>query len=446
MAEIRLNVLRVESMGSSSSRVTPVFFDDEPPLHEEQQVINVSDISLTTVQDVIGMSAGGGQEEKEEYSGERNPQDAWLPITESRKGNTLTATFHLLCSGIGYQTLLLPMAFISLGWVWGIICLSVAFAWQLYTIWLLVNLHESTPNITGIRYSRYLQLSMVAFAQFFPNLNSLAWISFIGSITAIAYCTMIWIVSVTKGRLEDMVDATTSDNNNNNTGFRNVLNGIGIIALVFRGHNLVLEIQGTIPSNRKKPSRKSMWRGVTISYLMIAMCLFPLAIVGHWAYGNKVTANQGILGAFTKFHKNHTSKYTIGAIYIIIIINYLCAFQIYAMPTFDNWQRIYTTTKNKPCPRWLRSAIKVLFGGLTYFIAVAFPFLPSLSLFIGSITLPLTLAYPCLMWVAIKKPGRFNRMCNLGLGYSGIVLSILSASAALWSLIVDGLHANFFKP
>ncbi|KAL8128909.1 hypothetical protein V2J09_018064 [Rumex salicifolius] len=39
------------------------------------------------------------------------PQDAWLPITESRKGNALYAAFHTLSSGIGFQALLLPLAF-----------------------------------------------------------------------------------------------------------------------------------------------------------------------------------------------------------------------------------------------------------------------------------------------------------------------------------------------
>lgn len=48
--------------------------------------------------------------------GGRIPVDEWLPITESRKGNVYTATFHLLCSGIGLQVILLPAAFAALGW------------------------------------------------------------------------------------------------------------------------------------------------------------------------------------------------------------------------------------------------------------------------------------------------------------------------------------------
>ena len=41
---------------------------------------------------------------------QHNPQEAWLPITESRTGNTYFATFHLICSGLGWQALSLPIA------------------------------------------------------------------------------------------------------------------------------------------------------------------------------------------------------------------------------------------------------------------------------------------------------------------------------------------------
>ena len=43
-----------------------------------------------------------------------------------------------------------------------------------------------------------------------------------------------------------------------------------------------------MPSSEKNPSKMPMWKGVKSVYLLIAMCLFPLAIGGHWAYGNMV--------------------------------------------------------------------------------------------------------------------------------------------------------------
>jgi hypothetical protein len=45
-----------------------------------------------------------------------DPHDAWLPITASQSGNSYYAAFHSLSSGIGFQALVLPAAFASLGW------------------------------------------------------------------------------------------------------------------------------------------------------------------------------------------------------------------------------------------------------------------------------------------------------------------------------------------
>lgn len=42
-----------------------------------------------------------------------DPQDAWLPITESRNGNAYYAAFHTLSSGIGIQALILPVAYLA---------------------------------------------------------------------------------------------------------------------------------------------------------------------------------------------------------------------------------------------------------------------------------------------------------------------------------------------
>lgn len=47
---------------------------------------------------------------------QQHPKDEWLPITESRNGNAYYAVFHILNSNIGFQALMLPVAFATLGW------------------------------------------------------------------------------------------------------------------------------------------------------------------------------------------------------------------------------------------------------------------------------------------------------------------------------------------
>ncbi|XP_062185373.1 lysine histidine transporter-like 8 [Phragmites australis] len=437
-----------------------------------------------------------------------DPRDAWLPITESRSGNAYYAAFHNLSSGIGFQALVLPAAFAFLGWTWAIICLTLAFAWQLYTLWLLVKLHE--PVAGGIRYSRYMHLATTVFGDKWakilallpvmylsagicaaliivgggsmkilfsiacgpvclarplttvewylvficaavllsqlPNLNSIAGVSLVGATAAVAYCTMIWVVSVAKGRVAG-VSYDPVKTTNDVDGALGILNGLGIIALAFRGHNLVLEIQGTMPSTLKHPSHVPMWKGVKVAYVIVALCLYPVAIGGFWAYGNQIPPN-GILSALYKFHSRDVSRPVLGVATLLVIINCLTTFQIYAMPVYDNMEAGYVHKKNRPCPRWLRSGFRAFFGAVNFLIAVALPFLSELAGLLGGISLPVTLAYPCIMWVAIRKPGKGTAMWNINwaLGILAMGLSFVLVVANLWALVEKGLRVQFFKP
>ncbi|CAH1423455.1 unnamed protein product [Lactuca virosa] len=438
-----------------------------------------------------------------------DPTDAWLPITESRNGNAYYAAFHTLCSGIGIQALILPVAFTILGWAWGVILLTLAFIWQLYTLYLLVNLHED--HETGVRYSRYMQLANATFGErlgkilalfptiylsagtcialiiiggstskiFFqvvcastdckaqtltvvewylvftsgavllsqlPNLNSIAGISLVGAITAVGYCTTIWLVSVTKGRLPNVSYNPIRIGSEVSKIF-DVLNALGIISFAFRGHNLILEIQATMPSSEKHPSTVPMWKGVKVSYTIIAMCLFPLAIGGYWAYGHLIPPS-GMLPALFVYHSQDLAKSVQALTCVLVIINALSSFQIYGMPTFDELESIYVTRFKKPCSWWLRVIIRTSFGFTCFFVAVAIPFLASLAGLVGGIALPVTLVYPCFMWIKVKKPKfySFQWWLNWGLGILGTCLSGLLIAAGVYVIIDNGIKFNFFKP
>ncbi|XP_028777715.1 lysine histidine transporter-like 8 [Neltuma alba] len=284
-------------------------------------------------------------------------KDSWLPLTQSTRGNSFFAAFHILNSNLAFQALgVLPFAFATLGWAWGSVCLSVAFVWQLYTIFLLLLLHESVP---GVRHSRFLFLAMAAFgrrvgtaaalfpvmylsggscvmliitggrtmqlffnticpkdechahpfsgvlwflvftsiailiAQLTPSLNSVAGVSLVGAISAVTYCTLFWVLSLSKGRPTSVSYASSLSRPGHDhsavSNISEIINSIGIIVLSFRGHNVMLEIQGTLPSSPEKPSKELMRKGVMVSYAVIAMCVFPLAIAGCWAYGNQAS-------------------------------------------------------------------------------------------------------------------------------------------------------------
>lgn len=154
------------------------------------------------------------------------------------------------------------------------------------------------------------------------------------------------------------------------------------------------------------------------------------------------------MSALDAYHRNDTPRMVLGLTSLFVVINSLTSFQIYAMPVFDNLEFRYTSNKNEPCPWWLRIAIRVFFGCLAFFISVALPFLKNLAGLIGGIALPVTLAYPCLMWVRIKKPQRYSAMwwLNWSLGSLGMVLSSLLVFGAIWTIATQGITIHFFKP
>ena len=69
------------------------------------------------------------------------------------------------------------------------------------------------------------------------------------------------------------------------------LSGLGTVAFAFSGHNVVLEIQATIASSPDKPSKKPMWKGSLLAYIIVALCYFPVAFVGYLVFGDTVKDN-----------------------------------------------------------------------------------------------------------------------------------------------------------
>eukprot|EP01018_Ginkgo_biloba_P009209 Gb_36339 [translate_table: standard] len=438
-----------------------------------------------------------------------NPQDAWLPITESRKGNAYYSAFHNLNAGIGFQALLLPVALTFLGWTWGILTLIVAYVWQLYTLWLLIRLHESVP---GRRYNRYIELAQAAFGErlgvwlalfpvinlsagtatslisvgggalklfyntvcgstchalttvewfvvfavlsailsILPNLNSIAWVSLIGAVMAVAYCTLVWTLSLSVPRPQGVSYQIITSSTPVDTIF-SILNALGIVAFAFRGHNLVPEIQATMPSTLKHPAYVPMWRGAKAANIFMGLCYFPLAVGGYWAYGNKMLP-QGILNTIYTLHGKQISRAALGVTYLFVVLNSLSSFQIYSMSVYDSFEASYTSKTKKPCHKGVRVGFRIFFVSFNLFAGVAFPFVSSFAGLLGGMTsIPVTFGYPCFFWLALKTTPdtkfTFQWYLNWFLGCCGIVLAFGVSAGGLFTILhTHPFRFNFFKP
>ena len=121
-----------------------------------------------------------------------------------------------------------------------------------------------------------------------------------------SYSTIGWMIPAVHGHSKPpLLPNEYPDYHLPNTTTSNLVfglfNALGSVAFAYAGHNVVLEIQATIPSTKERPSKIPMWRGVVFAYIIVALCYFPVAFVGYWAYGNHVGENIVIYAANPKW-------------------------------------------------------------------------------------------------------------------------------------------------
>lgn len=99
---------------------------------------------------------------------------------------------------------------------------------------------------------------------------------------------------------------------------------LGDIAFGYAGHSVILEIQATLPSTPEQPSKKAMWRGTWVAYLIVAACYFPIAILGYRSFGNSVEDN--ILMSLEQ------PRWLIAAANIFVVVHVLGSYQVHQFP------------------------------------------------------------------------------------------------------------------
>ncbi|KAG4208380.1 hypothetical protein ERO13_A03G128900v2 [Gossypium hirsutum] len=420
----------------------------------------------------------------------------WLPVTSNRNAKWWYSAFHNVTAMVGAGVLSLPYAMSQLGWGPGVTIMLLSWVVTLYTIWQMVEMHEMIP---GKRFDRYHELGQYAFGEklglwiiipqqltvdvssdivymvtggqslkkfhdlvcpnckeirqtyfimifasvhfvlsHLPNFNSISGVSLAAAVMSLSYSTIAWAASIGKGA-QPNVDYSYKSTSNPGKVF-DFLAGLGVIAFAYAGHNVVLEIQATMPSTPEKPSKGPMWKGVIVAYLIVAICYLPVALIGYWAFGNSV--NDNILLTL----ENPTGL--IATANIFVVIHVIGSYQIFAMPVFDMMESYMVKELHfRPCLR-LRLISRTLYVAFTMVIAICFPFFGGLLSFFGGFAFAPTSYYlPCIIWLIICKPKRFsltwfiNWICIV----LGVLLMVLSPIGGLRSIIVSAKDYKFFS-
>ncbi|XP_023549202.1 lysine histidine transporter 1 [Cucurbita pepo subsp. pepo] len=420
----------------------------------------------------------------------------WLPITSSRNAKWWYSAFHNVTAMVGAGVLSLPSAMASLGWGPGVTVLVISWVVTLYTLWQMVEMHEMVP---GRRFDRYHELGQHAFGQklglyivvpqqlvvevgvnivymvtggqslkkfydtvcpsctkikqtyfiiifasahfvlsHLPNFNSISAVSLAAAVMSLSYSTIAWAASVHKG-VQDDVQYGYKAHSTSGTVF-NFFTALGDVAFAYAGHNVVLEIQATIPSTPDKPSKGPMWKGVVVAYIVVALCYFPVALIGYWMFGNAVKDN--ILLSLER------PAWLIATANMFVVIHVIGSYQIYAMPVFDMIETVLVKKLNFKPSFLLRFVSRNIYVGLTMFIAITFPFFGGLLGFFGGFVFaPTTYFLPCIMWLAIYKPRKYSLSwwANWVSIILGVLLMIVAPIGGLRTIILQAKDYKFYS-
>ncbi|KAJ9163370.1 hypothetical protein P3X46_023047 [Hevea brasiliensis] len=270
-----------------------------------------------------------------------------------------------------------------------------------------------------------------------PNFNYVAGVSLAAAIMSLSYSTIAWIGCLSHGRV-DNVSYEYKNTSRADFMFR-VFNAMGQMSCAFTGHAVVLIIQATIPSTPEKPSKIPMWKGAVGAYFINAICYLPVALIGHWAFGQDVDDN--VLIALKR------PAWLIASAISMVLIHVIGSCQVYAMPVFDMLERLMVKRLNFPPGIAVRLVSRSTYVAFTLFIGVTFPFFGDLLGFFGGFGFaPSSYFLPSIMWLIINKPKRFSPkwLNNWGSIYIGVFIMMPSSIGGLRNIIIDASTYSFY--
>ncbi|KAE8710046.1 Lysine histidine transporter 1 [Hibiscus syriacus] len=305
-----------------------------------------------------------------------------------------------------------------------------------------LKFHDSVcPSCRQIKLTYCIMIfdSVEIILSHLPNFDSISGVSLAAAVMSLSYSTIAWTASVHKGIQPDLqygYQATTPT-----VTVFNFFTALGDVAFAYAGHNVVLEIQATIPSTPEKPSKGPMWRVndnilITLekpTWLIVAANLF---VVIH------------VIGSY------QISKYPCSIGTTRTQFSHWCPFfpfgkmQLFAMPVFDMIETVMVKKFHFRPTQMLQFLVRNFYVAATMFVAITFPFSGGLLGFFGGFAFATTTYFlPCIMWLAIYKPKGFSlSWCtNWTCIILGLLLMILSPIGGLRNIILSAKDCHFYN-
>lgn len=421
--------------------------------------------------------------------------EKWEGDGRAREAKWWYSTFHTVTAMVGAGVLSLPYAMAYLGWGPGTVMMILSWCVTLNTMWQMIQLHECVPGVRFDRYSdlgkhafgpklgawivlpqqlivqvgcnivymvtggnclkKFMELSCINCTKFrqsywicifgalhfflsqLPNFNSVSGVSLAAAIMSLSYSTIAWVGCIARGRTPK-VSYAYKKTSGIDYMFR-VFNSLGQISFAYAGHAVALEIQATIPSTPEKPSRIPMWKGALGAYFINALCYFPVAFIGYWAFGQDVSDNV-LVGL-------QRPSWLIASANLMVVIHVIGSYQVYAMPVFELIEAKVKTRVKFSSEVMLRLIVRSAYVAFTLFLGVTFPFFGDLLGFFGGFGFaPTSYFLPSIIWLKVKKPRKFSVswFINWGCIFIGVFIMVASTVGGFRNIIADSSTYKFY--
>ncbi|GMP88639.1 hypothetical protein CsSME_00040548 [Camellia sinensis var. sinensis] len=428
--------------------------------------------------------------------------DAGALFVLKSKGSWIHCGYHLTTSIVAPALLSLPVAFASLGWAGGVLCLVIGALVTFYSYNLLslvlehhaqlghrhLRFRDMANDILGPRWGRYyvgpiqfmvcygavvgctllggqcmkaiyllsnpngsmkLYEFVVIFGSFMlilaqiPSFHSLRHINLVSLVLCLAYSICATAGSIYIGKSSNAPKKDYSLIGNTETRVFGIFNAIAIIATTF-GNGIIPEIQATLAP----PVKGKMFKGLCVCYAVVTVTFFSVAISGYWAFGNQ--ADGQILTNFLGDGKALVPKWFILMTNIFTILQLSAVAVVYLQPNNEVLERTFADPKSSEfsarnvIPRLISRSLSVVIATT---IAAMLPFFGDINAVLGAFGfLPLDFVLPVVFYNFTFKPSKRGPIFWINVTIAAVfaTIGVIAAVAAVRQISLDAKTYRLF--
>ncbi|KAM7463834.1 hypothetical protein LguiA_031955 [Lonicera macranthoides] len=428
--------------------------------------------------------------------------DAGAMFVLKSRGTWLHSGYHLTAAIVAPALLSLPFAIALMGWVGGVIALTMAALVTFYSYNLLslvlehqahlgkrqLRFRDMAHDILGPGWGKYfvgpLQLGIcygaviactllggqslkfiyllsrpngnmqlshfivifgcltLVMAQM-PSFHSLRHINLVSLILCLCYCACTTAGAIYIGNSKKAPPknySVTGVGENRMFGF---FNAISIIATTY-GNGIIPEIQATIAP----PVKGKMFKGLLVCYAMVISTFFSVGISGYWAFGNE--SQSSVLQNFMLNGRPLVPKWFLLMTNIFTFIQVSAVSLVYLQPTNVVLERKFADPKldqfalRNVVPRLITRSISVIIATT---IAAMLPFFGDIMALFGAFgCIPLDFILPMVFYNVTFKPSKRSLIFwgNSSIAVVSTVLSLVGAVASVRQIVLDAKTYRLF--